>query len=354
MDPVEDGVQVQCLYGEADNPEEESPLRSEAAAAAQTPPRWRVPIVSVMVIAAILFCQALDATGVVYATDPVAFHVLTNPWFNNGGFVLHTLPNVVLFALATVPAELAVGSLNCLLPWLMNLYFVVPFTYFRHGGWRGNGNGSSIQVYFQFTVFGGALFLAKFLFPALDTKAAPGEKGETGRKWTLPSAGRALLWWLLGLTLLFCAGWVWNGLILGAVALAEAADVMPPMNLAHFVHDVFCGMGYFGTLLLGALLWYQNTMGAADALKDVEVELGIFKIVWVKRMFRGECSKEKGQLLVPAKNHPVFPYCREIMLVLITAFCFVFGTWLLFGLAVCNATDHLNTIQTITHFRKKF
>ena len=200
----------------------------------------------------------------------------------------------------------------------------------RYGGWRGNGNGSSIQVYFQFTVFGGALFLTKFLFPVILRNKMMKHSGR--REWTKLAVVKAMLWWILGLTLLSCAGWMWNGLILLAIALAKSV-IQKPFRVAHFVHNVFCGMGYFGTLLLGGLLWYQNPHKTQN-LEDTETKFGMFRVVWIRRL---QCEREDEQpTAIPAKNHPVFPYCREIMLTLLTAFCLVFGTWLISGLTKCD------------------
>ena len=148
---------------------------------------------------------------------------------------------------------------------------------------------------------------------------------------------KATLWWLLGLTLLFCGGWMWNGLILLAIALAKSVRLMPYMNIAHFAHNVFCGMGYFGILLLGGLLWYQNPQETQN-LEDTETKFGMFKIVWIRRQRKDiQCEREDEQpTAIPAKNHPVFPYCREIMLILLTGFCLVFGTWLI-SLSKCDS-----------------
>ena len=133
---------------------------------------WRIPITCFLVIAIILFCQILVSTSVV----EYQINVFLAPWFNCAGFLIHTLPNIILFALVAIPIELSVGSLNFFLQWFMGLYFVIPYGYFKNGSIYNSGCGSSTQVYFQFTVFGGALFLSKFFYPALD-------KSHTKRKW---------------------------------------------------------------------------------------------------------------------------------------------------------------------------
>ena len=107
-------------------------------------------------------------------------------------------------------------------------------------------------------------------------------------------------------------------------------------GIAHFTHDVFCGIGYFGTLLLGVLLWYQNSLENNISLNDMETKIGIlFKIVWIKRQAKMDekAKPYKKSSKIMAKNHPIFPFCREILLVLAMLFCIVFGTWLLSGLA---------------------
>ena len=158
------------------------------------------------------------------------------------------------------------------------------------------------------------------------------------REWTKLAVVKAMLWWILGLTLLSCAGWMWNGLILLAIELAKSVGLLEePFRVNHFAHNVFCGMGYFGTLLLWGLLWYQNPLNA-NSLEDVETKFGMFKIVWIRRQ-RKDLKCERGDqqsTAVPAKNHPVFPYCREMVLILLTAFCLVFGTWLISGLTQCD------------------
>ena len=111
-------------------------------------------------------------------------------------------------------------------------------------------------------------------------------------------------------------------------------------GIAHFTHDVFCGIGYFGTLLLGVLLWYQNSLENNISLNDMETKIGkLFKIVWIKRQTLAKMRDERANKphdkcsIIMAKNHPIFPFCREILLVLTILFCLVFGTWLLSGLA---------------------
>ena len=118
MADIEDGIKVQYLPEDNDDPEEgeSSVLRGETDVEIHPgSPRTsrRLPIVSLMVITIILFCQLLDTSGLVSARDPeVTFNAFASPWFNGAGPLLHMLPNVILFALVTVPTELAVGSLN--------------------------------------------------------------------------------------------------------------------------------------------------------------------------------------------------------------------------------------------------
>ena len=62
---------------------------------------------------------------------------------------------------------------------------------------------------------------------------------------------------------------MWNGLILLAIDIFGIFGV----NVGHYTHNVFCGLGYFGTLMLSALLWYQNPLGNNN-LRDVETKFG--------------------------------------------------------------------------------
>ena len=128
---------------------------------------------------------------------PYEYTSLSSPWFNCAGFLIHCLPNTLLFAIVTITTELSVGSFNCFLQWLLNMYLHVPNTYFLTGGMKDYGCGSSTQVYFQFTVFGGALFLTKFLFPALLKLKVKTSTNESefdaciGRQWTALAILRA-------------------------------------------------------------------------------------------------------------------------------------------------------------------
>ena len=243
-----------------------------------------IPVMSILIIIIILGCELLDATGVVSSRyDKITRHALLSPWFNGGGFLYHTIPNMIFFSLVAVPIELMVGSLNFFLQWLMGLYFVIPYSYYKNNkSWVGNGNGSSILVYFQFTVFGGALFISKFLFPSLVKMKRISRGTENGFKteriWTAMDILKAICWWFLGFSLLFCGGWILNG-----VAYFIWDLTMGRERIAHFTHDVFCGIGYFGTLLLGILLWYQNPLENNISLNDMETKIGNFKIVWIKR-----------------------------------------------------------------------
>ena len=72
----------------------------------------------------------------------------------------------------------------------------------------------------------------------------------------------------------------------------------------------------------------------------METKIGNLSIrmVWIKRQVkRDEMAKLHGKYSIMAKNHPIFPFCREILLVLAMFFCLIFGSWLLSGLAkICN------------------
>ena len=290
---------------------------------------WRVPVVSFVVLAVIAAFQILIDNGTLdpkkdkddndydYCDDRFLMKPFVSTWYNCGGFLKHTLPNLILFAAVTVPTELMVGSFNCLLQWLLNYYFVVLHTY-------GNpGCGSSTQVYFQFTVFGGAIFLTKFLFPALLNKINT-QAGDSEGKCTGLTILKTICWWLLGICVLLGVGWMWNGLILLAIIIAEKSGMMGDMNIGHYTHNVLCGMGYFGTLLLAALLWYQNPV-KSNNLNDVEMKFGVFKIVLIKRQINQE--PEDGQSsTVSARNCPIFPFCREIVLILSMVCCVGLGT----------------------------
>ena len=291
---------------------------------------WRIPINSFLVILIILFCELLVSNHVIeYQTD-----VFLAPWFNCAGFLVHTLPNIILFAVVAIPIELSVGSLNFFLQWFMGLYFMIPYGYFKNGSIYKAVCGSSTQVYFQFTVFGGAIFLSKFLYPALD-------KSKTNsRKWQMNNASnilKSISWWVLGILLLFCAGWFLNGLIQLAVIIAKKAELMPSdMNPDDYVHNVFCGMGYFGTLLLSILLWYQNPMDNNNLIKDCETKFGVFRIVWIKRQFK---TCENNQVNVSSSSNSdsrlpkicsVIPFCQEFLLILGILFCVGFGTLMLY------------------------
>ena len=319
----------ECL-GEREQPEIDFKPESEVERNAKK----IIPVISILIIMIILACELLDATGVVSARyDMITQHPLLSPWFHGFGFKYHTIPNIVFFSLVAIPIELMVGSLNFFLQWLMGLYFVIPYCFTVN---CNTGNGSSIQVYFQFTVFGGALFISKFLFPALVkiNSISDGETTTDKRIWTAMDILKAICWWFLGFLLLFCGGWILNGVAYYIWDLTIGRE-----RIAHFTHDVFCGIGYFGTLLLGALLWYQNPLENNISLNDMETKIGFLslKMVWIKRQVeRHKMAKLHGKCSTMAKNHPIFPFCREILLVLAILFCLVFGSWLFSGLGRDN------------------
>ena len=322
----------ECL-GEREQQQPEIDFKPEPEVE-RNPKKITIPVMSILIITFILVCELLDATGVVSARyDMITRHPLLLPWFNCGGFKYHTIPNIVFFSLVAIPIELMVGSLNFFLQWLMGLYFVIPYCFTVN---CYTGNGSSIQVYFQFTVFGGALFISKFLFPALVkiNSISDGETTTDKRIWTAMDILKAICWWFLGFLLLFCGGWILNGVAYYIWDLTIGRE-----RIAHFTHDVFCGIGYFGTLLLGALLWYQNPLENNISLNDMETKIGFLslKMVWIKRQVeRHKMAKLHGKCSTMAKNHPIFPFCREILLVLAILFCLVFGSWLFSGLGRDN------------------
>ena len=138
---------------------------------------------------------------------------------------------------------------------------------------------------------------------------------------------RELAWWFIGFSLLFCGGWLWNGILR---VINNMID--PHVNWAHYTHNLYSGLGYFGTLLLGALLWYQYP----NSLRDIEITFGSYRIVLIKRQTsvqEVEAEAEGGQhpstQIILAKNHPIFPYCREIVLILSIALCYVAATLVL-------------------------
>ena len=96
---------------------------------------------------------------------------------------------------------------------------------------------------------------------------------------------KAICWWFLGFLLLFCGGWILNGVAYYIWDLTIGRE-----RIAHFTHDVFCGMGYFGTLLLGVLLWYQNPLENNISLHDMETKIGNLplRMVWIKRQVKRE------------------------------------------------------------------
>ena len=271
--------------------------------------RRRIPIMSLLVCFTILFIHFLITVEVLHY--PHRCTAFTSPWINWGGFLKHCLPNTIFFAVVTIPTELSVGSLNCFLQWCLNIYINVPYTYFRYCGIKSSGCGSSSQVYFQVTVFGGALFLTKFLFPALN-------KVGSRREWTVQAILKELGWWILGLSLLFGAGWLWN------VVFRIINNIIDPdAPWAHYTHNMLSGLGYFGILLLGAVLCYQNPMDN-KSLSNVETKFGCYRIVWIRRQ-TSEVEAEGRQpttQIISAKNHPIFPYCREILLMLSIVFCY--------------------------------
>ena len=288
--------------------------------------RRRIPIMSLLVCFAILFIDLLIAVEIMqYPNHLVGCTAFTSPWINWGGFLKHGLPNTIFFAVVTIPTELSVGSLNFFLQWCLNIYLHLPQTYFRFCGMKTNGCGSSSQVFFQVTVFGGALFLSKFLFPALNKAGATPQ-----RHWTTQAILKELGWWLIGFSLLFCGGWLWNGIFRMINNMID-----PDVNWAHYIHNLYSGLGYFGTLLLGALLWYQNPLDTTS-LRDLETKFGSYRIVWIKRQTSvQEVEVEAGggqqpsQQSIPAKNHPIFPYCREIVLMLSIVVCYGAATLVL-------------------------
>ena len=109
---------------------------------------WRIPIVSLFVVTIIMLCQILDTTGLLPNDSIAAGHAFLNPWFNCGGFLLHSLPNALLFLAFGIPIEFLLGSLNKGVIWLLGYQFSVAFTYLKNGGRFSApyfaGNGSSI------------------------------------------------------------------------------------------------------------------------------------------------------------------------------------------------------------------
>ena len=117
--------------------------------------------------------------------------------------------------------------------------------------------------------------------------------------------------------------------------MAKKAELMPSdMNPDDYVHNVFCGMGYFGTLLLSVLLWYQNPMDNNNLLNDSETKFGVFRIVWIKRQFKtcaiDEVNKSLSNSEGLTKNCSIFPFCKEILLILGIISCVGFGTLMLY------------------------
>ena len=117
---------------------------------------------------------------------------------------------------------------------------------------------------------------------------------------------------------------------IGGGMLVQEAD----MNPDEYAHNVFCGMGYFGTLLLSILLWYQNPM-ENNLLSDRETKFGVFRIVWIKRQIKKH--EVTGTNMSPrnledflTKMCSAVPFCQEIVLILGILFCVGFGTLMLY------------------------
>ena len=168
--------------------------------------------------------------------------------------------------------------------------------------------GFSLQGFYTFAVFGGAMFLSYWLFPALNhantnTVDIKGKKGPKvfllhvfAYRSSLSCKGR-LLWWTSGLAILLGAGWMWNGLLLIIYEIAERLELIPGINWHYSGHNISTFSGYFGIVILWVLLWYQNpiidiedpdaTGTTTTLLTDWSTQIcgSPFSIVWIKRQF---------------------------------------------------------------------
>ena len=94
---------------------------------------WRVPIVSLLVVTVIMIFQILDTSGLVSATSRTASHALLAPWFNGGGFYIHTLPNSLFYLTFAIPIELMLGSINKAALWFLGYQFSVAYSCLANG-----------------------------------------------------------------------------------------------------------------------------------------------------------------------------------------------------------------------------
>jgi len=200
-------------------------------------------------------------------------------WFNGGGVLLHYLPNAMWAFFTGWFIEWTVGSLNMAFVWFWGYFFAVGFAAARNGGFLTGGGvtGFSVQQYHWFTVAGGAVFLRFWLF-----------SNNRNKKLT----GKHILWWIGGIVIMLCGGWLGNGGILCLIYLASIIVGYDPDGVAHYVHNVSTLHGYAGVVFLGLLLWWQSSFCGIN--QNISSEFHSIKIVWISGMY---CTKSNKNLM---------------------------------------------------------
>jgi hypothetical protein len=118
-------------------------------------------------------------------------------WFNAGGALLHYLANAILAFFTGWLVEWSVGSLNMVFVWFWGYFFGVGIMAATNNGFLtgGRGWGVSLQLYHWFTIAGRAVFLRFWLFSENRNKQL---------------TFKQILWWIGGIFILLCGGWLAN------------------------------------------------------------------------------------------------------------------------------------------------
>jgi len=197
-------------------------------------------------------------------------------WFNVGGVLLHYLPNAILAFFTGWLIEWNVGSLNMVFVWFWGYFFGVGIMAATNGGFltAGRGWGFSLQLYHWFNIASGSVFLRFWWFSENRNKQL---------------TFKQILWWIVGIFILLCGGWIANFGILSLAYLASITVGYDFDKLAHYTHNIIMLYGYAGVVFLWLLLRWQFSY--CGIKYDISSTVHGIKIIWIRGMYCAQSNK---------------------------------------------------------------